>query len=356
MAKLAIQSAVDQVAAHLRNRLADRIWGDTIPGGHPLAAELGVNHKTVEGALRQLEMQGLLTSQGMGRCRRVVARSLSKETRPLRIAIFTPMASDHGVDFMIELRHILQESGHLPFSPEKSLLELGMDTHRVARFVERTEADAWVVTAASRQVLQWFSEQPRPALALFGNRTGLPIAGSGPNKSPAFAGAARQLIDLGHRRITLLIRNQHRRPKPASVVRVFQAELEAHDIQVGEFNLPDWEESRAGYQEILESLFRLTPPTALIIDEAFLFIAAQQFITRRGLRVPEDVSLICTDSDPTFAWCQPSIAHIAWDYQPVVHRIVHWAANVSKGRKDVRQTSSLAEFIPGGTMGPPPIG
>ena len=352
MAKLAIQSAVDQVAAYLRDRLADRTWGDTIPGGHPLAAELGVNHKTVEGALRQLEMQGLLTSQGMGRCRRIVARSLSKETRPLRIAIFTLVANDRGGDSIIELRHILQESGHLPFSPEKSLLELDMDAKRVARLVERTEADAWVVVAASREVLQWFSAQPRPAFALFGNRMGLPIAGSGPDKSTAIADVTRQLIEFGHRRITLLIRNQHRLPEPARVVRVFHAELEAHGVQVGEFNMPDWEESKAGYKEILESLFRLTPPTALIIDEAFPFIAAQQFIARRGLRVPEDVSLVCTDSDSTFAWCQPSIAHIDWDYRPVVHRVVRWAANVSKGRRDVRQTSTLAEFIPGGRIGP----
>ena len=82
------------------------------------------------------------------------------------------------------------------------------------------------------------------------------------------------------------------------------------------------------------------------------YIAALQFCANRGLRVPQDVSLICTDADPTFAWCQPSVAHIRWDSRPVVRRIVRWAANVSCGQEDLRQTLTPAEFVPGGTIGP----
>ena len=47
-----------------------------------------------------------------------------------------------------------------------------------------------------------------------------------------------------------------------------------------------------GLQKLLGSLFRLTPPTAMIIDEAPLFAATQQFLASQGLRVPQQVSLI----------------------------------------------------------------
>ena len=63
-----------------------------------------------------------------------------------------------------------------------------------------------------------------------------------------------------------------------------------------------------------------------------------QFLLSRRLRVPEDVSLICTDGDPHFAWCRPPIAHIRWDTRPVVRRAVRWAANIARGKRDVRQT------------------
>ena len=68
--------------------------------------------------------------------------------------------------------------------------------------------------------------------------------------------------------------------------------------------------------------------------------------------MPEQVSLVCADSDPSFAWCKPTIAHVRWDFGPFIRRIVHWAATVSKGRKDVKQNLTEAEFVPGGSIGP----
>jgi len=152
----------------------------------------------------------------------------------------------------------------------------------------------------------------------------------------------------------MLIRKQARNPKPAGSALAFVNELEAANIPRGSFNLPDWEENKEGFKTLLSSLFEYTPPTALIIDEAFLFNAAVFFFASRGIRIPEDVSLICTDADPSFAWCEPSIAHIRWDYQPVVRRIVQWAGNIAQGKKDLRQTLTKAEFIEGGTIGRAP--
>lgn len=70
--------------------------------------------------------------------------------------------------------------------------------------------------------------------------------------------------------------------------------------------------------------------------------------------MPEDVSLVCTDDDPYFAWCLPSVAHIRWDSAPLVRRIVRWVDNLSRGRDDVRQVMVPAEFVAGGTIGPAP--
>jgi DNA-binding LacI/PurR family transcriptional regulator len=99
----------------------------------------------------------------------------------------------------------------------------------------------------------------------------------------------------------------------------------------------------------------VTPPTALIIDEAECFAAAHHFLAGRGLRVPKDVSLVCTVDDPTFVWCEPSIAHMSWTPVPVVRRVVRWAAHVSHGQRDVRQSMTPAKFVPGGTIGPAPV-
>ena len=160
------------------------------------------------------------------------------------------------------------------------------------------------------------------------------------------------VIALGHKRIVLLVRESQRAGGAGSSDRAIPEEMAAHGLPTGPFNLPDWKDTPEGLQHVLIELFRITPPTALIIDEPFLFHAAKEHLAQRGMLAPAQVSLICTDPDPTFAWCQPSVAHIRWDHRPVMRRVVRWANNVDCGKDDRRQTLTTAEFIDGGTVGP----
>ena len=113
---------------------------------------------------------------------------------------------------------------------------------------------------------------------------------------------------------------------------------------------------RIGRKHVLspDELFRVTPPTALIFDESFLFYAAMNHLARHGILAPDHVSLICSDLDPTFAWCRPTIAHYDWDHRPWVRRAARWVDNVAKGKDDRRQTLTKIEIVEGGTMGPAP--
>ena len=344
-------SAVSQLAAHLRDGLARGRWRGEMPGVMRLADELGVARNTVEAALRELERDGLLVSQGHGRGRLIDLKGGEKKSG-LRVAILPNDAADRGLNYLIELEHELKAAGHQAFFTADSLDVLGMEVNRVARMVEKTEADAWVVLAASRKVLEWFVARQVPTFALFGRRGGLPLAAVGPDKRPPYREVTRMLVGLGHRRIVLMARRLRRLPQPGAVEQVFLDELAAHGISPGDYHLPDWEETAAGFHARLESLFMVTPPTALIVDEAPFFVAALQFCASRGLRVPADLSMICTDDNPAFEWCTPPVSHIRWNSGPVVRRIVKWVADVSRGKTNLRQTLTPAEFVKGGTIGP----
>ena len=80
--------------------------------------------------------------------------------------------------------------------------------------------------------------------------------------------------------------------------------------------------------------------------------AATQFLLNRGLRVPQDVSLICCNMAPYFSRYQPTISHVGWNDQLMVDRIARWAKNISHGKEDTRQTMIDAKFIEAGTVGP----
>jgi len=188
-------------------------------------------------------------------------------------------------------------------------------------------------------------------LALFGRRRQVRIASVGPDKRAALVAAVRALLGLGHRRIVMLTRRMRRLPVPGLYEQAFLDELAAHGIDPGPYHLPDWEESGEGFHEQLARLFQFTPPSALILDEVPFFVATLDFCANRGIRVPEDVSLVSADASPGYDWCRPSVAHIRWDSRPVVRRMLRWAANVSRGKEDRRQTLTTAEFVAGGTIG-----
>ncbi len=347
------KSLAEQVTEHLRSAVHAGRWQGHLPGRERLAGELGVNAKTVEAALRQLERDGMLMNPGKGRRRQIVAGG-NRSAAPLRIALLLSEKDDARIDFIVDIRQHLLLAGHDAFHAGQTLVDLAMCPDRIEGLVSRTVADAWIVVAGSRGVLERLAAGPVPAFALFGPMTGIRIAGAGPRKAPAIVQATRTLLGSGHRRLVMLVRPRRRRPVPALPEQAFLDELRAHRITPAPYHLPDWDETPERFHAMLESIFRVTPPTALIIDEAALFVAVMEFCLARRLRVPEDVSLVCTDADPVFSWCRRKVAHIDWNRGPVLRRVYQWADRLSRGKRDWRQVGSEARFVPGDTIGPAP--
>jgi len=350
MGTLRILTASEQVAQHLRDELRRGTWTGAMPGEDRLMAQLGVGRNTIKAALGLLEAEGVLIGKGAGHQRRIVPQQQTKSVMRIRILLYEKR--DRSASDIVDLKHRLVQAGHRPDFTSKDLITLGMDPSKVARMVRQTPADAWVVRSAPRDVLQWFVQQTIPVFAFYGRHADLPITGVSARKIPALLKLVRHLVALGHRRIVMLAREDRRKPQPGLFEQAFLDELEKQGIQTGLYHLPDWENTKDGFHRCLDALFHHTPPTALIICEATLFVAAQQHLALMGIQAPEKISLICDDPDPSFEWCEPAISHFAWDPQPLVRSVVRWANQVARGKQPHTKTYSVAEFIEGGTTGP----
>lgn len=347
------QSITDQVTAYLREELSCGRWTGEMPGQNHLVDLLTVSNKTVELALRQLEVEGVLVGQGAGRKRRIVTPDggLKRPSQQVAVLDYETVEGIAGGWVQGTLNE-LTAAGHDAFMASKTLIEMKMDVSRIARLVKKTDANAWIVWGASREVLEWFANQSVPAFAGFGRMDGVPIAGVKPDKISAMSDCVQKLLSLGHRRIVMLKRSEHRFPNPSRIALKCLEELEAHGIATSSYNLPDWEETPEGFCDMLGSLFGHTPPTALIADGAHFFYAAHHFLSQHKIRVPQDVSLVSTNGQRDFWWLRPTVAHFDWDEKKVVRRMVKWVNNVARGREDLRQSLTKAKFIDGGTIGP----
>lgn len=341
---LKTSSIAEQVAAHLREELNRGRWTGRMPGRERLARELGASGTTIDRALGQLEREGILRSQGAGK-RRQITLPRKQRTPTVRVTMLLYEFEDAMNRYTFELRHQLKLSGHdLSFAPQ-TLMDLKQDPKRVATMVKKNPADAWIIQAGSKPVLEWFSNAPVPGFALFGRMLGTPIAGAGPDHRPAIEQAVEKLVNLGHRRIVMLNREERRKPSYGPVETFFLEQLKLHGLPSGAYNVPDWEETTEGLSNSLNELYRVTPPTAILVADTLLFLSVYNFLARRKAGVFDQTALICTDYNPSFKWCTPPVAHFNWDYQSTVRLAVRWVNNVARGRHDIKQRYTPSKFI-----------
>lgn len=335
----------EQVAACLIDEIKQGRWTGLMPGRKRLADELGVNARTVDRALSILEKQGHLQAQGAGKRRRIVKKTKEAAKPALQVEMLLYERDEAYNLYVLELRRALAAAGHRLNVVTKSLFDLKRDPQRVARMVRASPGKAWIVESAPRPVLEWFAQEKIPTFALFGTMTDLPIAGTGPHVLPALREALQNLFERGHRRIVLLTREERRKPDYGLVEQTFLDELQARGIETSSYNLPDWKETSAGLRQCLDSLFEVTPPTAIFLSHTAQLLAVENYMARHRGRELRNVTLVSTDYHQHYDWCDPPIPHFRWKAQAAVHRVVKWVEDLASGKVNRRQKLIKARFV-----------
>lgn len=353
MALLRIKAPGEQVADYLRGQILSGYYQDTMPGKTALARDLGIDPKTATLAMELLEKENLLVSQGPGRPRLI---KLTKHHQPvgLKLMILCYGPQDREQPYILAIQNHLTELGHRVDFANRSLSDVNMDIGKVTRIVNQTTADAWLVVSGSLEILNWFSQQSTPCYALFGRARTVKIAASGVTHTDTYRDIINRLTTLGHRRIVHLSRSERRMPTPGLVERVFLEELQSHGIETSSYHLPNWDDSPEGLRDCLDSLFSLTPPTAIIVSLPDVYLSAYEHLLKMGLSAPKDISLACSLHDSVLSWMHPEVTHFQWDHKPIVQHIARWANSIALGKEDYRQRYVKSKLVEGGTIGPAP--
>jgi DNA-binding LacI/PurR family transcriptional regulator len=344
-------STSEQLADFLRKQIRDGTLKGALPGVQQLVKIHGVNSMAAGKAVQQLEREGLVVNQG-DRRRRLIAETAQTKATSLRVGMLHYSAASAAGHAVLSIRQELMNAGHDVIECPKSMKDLGMSVERVGRAIQSINVDAWVVGTGSSGILEWFEQQEIPAFALHGRQVNVRMAGAGIRKLPVISARIEKLASLGHRRIVLLTREYRRKPELGFFERSFVGFLEDQGIKTGPYNVPDWEDTPAGLERLIDSLFRATPPTALFIGDPSLFHPIQLQLAAKGILAPRDVSLFCNDFEESFLWTRPEISHIQWDHRPAVRSAVRWANNIARGREDTRKTFIKARLHEGETIGP----
>ncbi|WP_338288974.1 substrate-binding domain-containing protein [Luteolibacter sp. LG18] len=351
-------SISESTAEVIKTGLQARRW-PTLPGERHLAAQLGVSRATVRNALALLTEQGHLSSPSQGLKRSVRSLPSVASADSLRVDLLlgrdyhTMDRGDHR--FLAMLGEAISRGGHVLAHDQPDLAAVRRKHRGLGRFMNERGADARIVYLGVWEDLDWFSRQDVPVLALGGRSLGIEIDSVGIDSSLALREAMQVLTGRGHRRIALLCERFVREaPTPGRMARAFTEELAAVSVTASPYNLPAWDETPEGLQTVLEELFRITPPTAIIVNNALALSGLLSFCNRRGLRIPEHLSVLVMESSAEIEWFRPKLGMLGgMSITDLVAGVMEWLDNPSRQDRAPGQKLLPSYFIEGESIAAP---
>lgn len=122
--------------------------------------------------------------------------------------------------------------------------------------------------------------------------------------------ATRHLIELGHRRIAIIGGPGHLWSSRARLAG-YRAALEAAGVPAaGELIRRDHFCAEGGRRQARELLALPQPPTAIVAGNDAQAFGVLQALAERGLRAPEDLSVVGFDDVPVASWATPALTTV----------------------------------------------
>ncbi|MDR0353013.1 MAG: GntR family transcriptional regulator [Opitutaceae bacterium] len=349
---------ITQVVGILEEGIAGGKWQEWLPSERALAEQLHVSRNTLRAAIARLGELGVLEARrpigtrivrgGGARVPCVRTRSIGLLS-PEPIDLFRP-----NVALIVDgLRAQFAELGYQlrAYHGEKYFAPQGL-ARALAGLVEGNPHDCWVLVMATGEVKRWFYEAGVRCVVSgsCGPEAGLPFVDL--DYRALCRHAAGQMIARGHRRLVYLAERTNR----TGVVDGLRGFLEGAQPAAARGVVGEAAWHQASAASIIRALERLLarrePPTALLVVNPNHYLLVLTWLQRRGLRVPEDISLVCPDHDPFLSFTYPPPTHYAFNARAFARRLFRLIMLVVAGevvsKRDIR---IMPDYVRGATLG-----
>jgi LacI family transcriptional regulator len=302
-------SLVSETVKALRHEIAAGRWQGFLPGERVLCSQWQISRPTLRAAVEVLRREKLL-EVGQGRRTRVLVPQTAGPPSTLTVGLLSPeslQAMPPAVMLWVdELRGELAAAGHLlQITVGSAGFGRKNPAHALAAVISATPAAAWVLYQSTEAMQRWFEEHEIPCIVVGSTFPGRHLPSVDRDYRSACRHAVGTLARRGHRRVAFL-----------GHTRRFGGDLESED---------GFEEGVAAAQrhgvtgEVLHHdgtpegicgqidclLATRQRPTALLVARSSYALAAHSHLLRRGIRLPQDLALICRDDDQFLDWVVP---------------------------------------------------
>ena len=341
--------------------LKDEIMSGSLKGGLPgereLARRLRVSRITLKGALEILEKEKWLTPSEPRKRRRILKKakggvSDAHGCRGKTVVTLAPLDL-FEMPSTVRLQHskigaYLSGSGVSFKHRTLDVTHLKRPGHRLQEFVMQNPADLYLLLLATKEVQQWFSETNTPCIVLGSAWPQFGLSSSDWDQRALGFHLGSMLTRRGHHQIGIIF------PDPPKYgMELFLEGLKGSspdlNIQLSPQDF-DPDSIKKGLVSLLQD--PSSRPTVILLPRVFYVMAAVTVLPSLGVRIPEDVSLLCLVYDDSFQFFHPSVAGYQVDtgeQAKVVSNLV-----VEKLRHPntqfVKNALIMPDFVPGASF------
>ncbi len=308
-------SLIAQTEAVLLEGMRQRRWQHELPGERILSRELRISRWTLRAALSELARNGYLKiSQGLPCAITPRALQVRQRQPPARkVALVMPARLSKLRLFVAlwidELRIILNEQEIQLTFQDSAKAYRPNPKHALESLVEKHPHNDWLLMLSTRAMQEWFQTRSEFVLIAGTRFDGIHLPAIDIASHAAGVHAAHTLLGLGHRQLALITPSVSNAGVLATETGLRQAISKARYAAANMVVATCNEEP----SEICRAVDRLMSepvrPTVLIGARAASMLTAFSHLTRLGLRVPQDISLLSIEWEPFLDMVVPRIAH-----------------------------------------------
>lgn len=347
-------SLVSQTVASLKQGIRSGHWQGQLPGERELGEELQVSRRTLRAALRELETGGWLEVQAR-QTRRICSGAGEQRAEPVKkvVAVLMPgsfLSLPSRIAYIVEsVRSKLAAAGYeVQFHVQPACYGAQPD-RALAAFVAQHPAVVWLLLHSQRSMQAWFSRHGHTALVFGSPASGIALPSVDVDFYAACHHAAGVFWRKGHRHLALVLRQGGFGGDVASEegMRAGLKALPGSQLQV---LLHDGSAADLGAK--LDAMMAAAQrPSACLVAGSAHALTVMMHLMRRGLRLPEDVAVICRDHDPMLEAASPQAARYMLDPAKVVGSVVKALRQLAEtGTGTATVIRLMPDFVPGDSI------
>ncbi len=343
-------------AEKLRQEIEAGRWEEWLPDERALSASLNISRPTLSRALGILENERRLTRfprRGWQIKQNGTPDQGGIATTPT-IGILLNSAAQ--LTFMLfEIVKELQKLGMLVLVfNQDTLTHTNKGTRNYLETLIKkydNEINCWLLLHVNSQVKKWMKELRANCLSYDKNRDDCQMPGVYENQLLVTTHALNLLANRGHRNVMIInsVNDDDR-----TVIENFQAQKTAERRKTT-IHLYDLALEQNSLDKGVDRLIRLNPrPTGVIINNFWSYLTLSGNLNRHGIRIPEDVSVVCLASGVYSKFLYQKVTEYRIDIKRCVSKIKDQIMLILKGDRTPNVVEILPELHPGETVASPP--